>query len=155
MRGESPGHEPQGDAMAAGTHDDEPDSVVAVVTWAPTRGWIGRNTAQTQVYGPPARGQLPARPSALRAPGRLRQERGTLLYQEGIPQRGRVPPGRCGDTWAWVPSLRVLSQMTNPRVSGWKLPSLMAVLGALHCDFGQRVSVLSLYQLAEGTFSRQ
>lgn len=141
--------------MAAGTHKDEPDSVTAVVTWAPTRGWIAGNTAQTQVYGPPARGQLPARPSALRAPGRLRQERGTLLYQEGIPQGGRVPPGRCGDTWAWVPGLRVLSQTTNPRVQLVEVTFPDGVLGALHCDFGQPVSALSLHQLAEGTFFRQ
>lgn len=44
--------------MAAGTHEDEPDSVAAVVTRAPARGWASRREAQTQVYGSPARAQL-------------------------------------------------------------------------------------------------
>ena len=153
--------------MAAGTHEDKPDSAAAVATrapargWisgdsaaavatrAPARGWISGNKARTQVYGPPARAQLRARPSALKAPGSLQPAARDFL------QGGRVPLGRCGDTWAWVPSLRFLSQTTNPGVSWWKSPFLTAVLGALCCDFGPRVLALSLYQLAEGTFSQK
>lgn len=139
-----------------GPRPDEPDSAAAVVTWAPARGWISGDKARTQVYGPPARAQLPARPSALGAPGSLQQGRGTPAFiRRDFLQGGRVPLGRCGDTWAWVPSLRFLSQTTNPGVSWWKSPFLKAVLGALRCYFGQRVSALSLYQLAEGTFSQK
>lgn len=142
--------------MAAGTHEDEPDSVAAVVTWAPARGWASRREAQTQVYGSPARAQLPARPSALGDPGSLQQGRGTPAFtKRDFLQGSRVPLGRGGDTWAWVPSLHILSQTTHPRVSWQKLPFLMAVPGALPCDFGQRASALSLYQLAEGTFSQK
>lgn len=154
MRGESPGQEPQGDAVAAGTHEDEPDSVTAVATWAPARGWIGRNTAQTQGTAlPPMASSLPGPlPSG---PQGDCSKRGNPALPGGSPSRRQGPPGRRGDTWAWAPSLRVLPQRANPGVSGWKLPSLTAVLGALHCDFGQRVSALTLNQLAEGTFSQQ
>lgn len=111
-----------GDAMAAGTHEDEPDSGRGCGHLGPGPRLGQQKGARPRCTAPPARASSSCQAPAPRAPGSLQQVGGEPLpLPRGISSReGEGAPGTRRGHHGLVPqSSQILSQTTHPRVS-WR-----------------------------------
>lgn len=83
------------------------------------------------------------------------REGNPCLYQEGFPPGKQGAPGTRRGHVGLGPQPSHPFTDDTPQSQLAEVPFLTAVPGALPCDSGQRASALSLYQLAEGTFSQK